>query len=110
VHAAKEGMCTYYVTTLQEYVKMTQIIYFGTVIISLEKVTGFSLIKSPTNNLLIVNINYISRFDYPVNKHSINLRVRICIVCSIWYTGQLLVSLRYGDLNRDETRLIVVVV
>jgi len=102
-------MCTYYVTTLQEYVKMTQIIYFGTVIISLREVIGFSLIKSPINNLL-VNMNYKSRFDYPVNKHSINLRVRICIVCSIWYTGQLLVSLRYGDLNRDETRLIVVVV
>lgn len=69
-------MNSYYATTPQEHVKMTQNIYFGTVIISLRKVIGFSLIKSSINNL-IVKMNYISRFDYSVNKHSINLRPKI---------------------------------
>lgn len=79
VRAAQEGMSTYYATTSQEHVKMTQNIYFGTVIISLIKAIGFSLIKSSINNL-IVNMNYTSRFDYPVNKHSINLKPKIIML------------------------------
>lgn len=76
MRVAKEGMSICYVTTLQKYAKMMQIIYFGIVIISLRKVIGFFLIKFPTNSLIVLNMNYILRFDYLVNNNSINLKLK----------------------------------